>query len=209
MPGFDVILGFFAASLLLGLAPGPDNIFVLTQSALFGARAGVCTTLGLATGICVHTTAVALGIAVIFQNSPLAFNLLKLCGAAYLCWLAWLSMRAGSQQANLSGHGAFPGYAALYRRGIVMNVTNPKVCLFFLAFLPQFCNPAAGNMALQILFLGLLFILATMAVFFPIAALGGRLARWFNKSLKTQIIMHRIAAAVFLGLALALVFLEQ
>ena len=127
----EVLLTFFAASLLLGIAPGPDNIFVLTQSAVSGVRAGLVTTLGLVTGLCVHTTAVALGVAAIFQTSPLAFTILKCAGAAYLLYLAWMSFRAGALLAHTPGGGAaFPGYAALYRRGIVMNVTNPKVTLF-------------------------------------------------------------------------------
>ena len=155
----EVLLTFFAASLLLGIAPGPDNIFVLTQSAVYGVRAGLVTTLGLVTGLCVHTTAVALGVAAIFQTSPLAFTILKCAGAAYLLYLAWMSFRAGALLAHTPGGGAaFPGYAALYRRGIVMNVTNPKVTLFFLAFLPQFCNPALGGVVVQVLTLGTLFM---------------------------------------------------
>ena len=128
----DAMMAFFVAALLLGIAPGPDNIFVLTQSALFGTTAGMVTTLGLVTGLCVHTTAVALGVAAIFQTSPLAFTLLKTAGAGYLLWLAWLSFRAGASTAKIAQGqdggpvgAAFPGYTALYRRGIVMNVTNP------------------------------------------------------------------------------------
>lgn len=203
----DVALAFFAASLLLGIAPGPDNIFVLTQSAVYGAGAGIVTTLGLVTGLCVHTTAVALGVAAIFQSSPLAFTILKTVGAGYLLWLAWLSFKAGAALAITRGDGApFPGFATLYRRGIVMNVTNPKVSLFFLAFLPQFCDPARGSMAMQVLSLGLLFMLATIVVFFSVALLGGRLAVWFNKSPGGQVLVHRAAGLVFVGLAVALLF---
>ena len=203
----DVALAFFAASLLLGIAPGPDNIFVLTQSAVYGAGAGIVTTLGLVTGLCVHTTAVALGVAAIFQSSPLAFTILKTVGAGYLLWLAWLSFKAGAALAITRGDGApFPGFATLYRRGIVMNVTNPKVSLFFLAFLPLFCDPARGSMAMQVLSLGLLFMLATIVVFFSVALLGGRLAVWSNKSPGGQVLVHRAAGLVFVGLAVALLF---
>ena len=203
----EVLLTFFAASLLLGIAPGPDNIFVLTQSAVYGVRAGLATTLGLVTGLCVHTTAVALGVAALFQTSPLAFAILKYVGAAYLLYLAWLSFRAGAllTHAPDGGRTAFPGYGVLYRRGIVMNVTNPKVTLFFLAFLPQFCNPALGGVAGQVLTLGALFMLATILVFFSVAALGGRLALWFNRSRRGQILVHRAAGLVFAALAAALV----
>ena len=194
----DAMMAFFAAALLLSIAPGPDNIFVLTQSALFGVGAGIITTLGLVTGLCVHTTAVALGVAAIFQTSALAFTLLKVAGAGYLLWLAWLSFRAGASTTDVadgaaSGTGSnFPGYMTLYRRGIVMNVTNPKVSLFFLAFLPQFCDPARGSVALQVLSLGVLFMLATIVVFWTVAALGGRLAVWFNRSKRGQVMMQRV-----------------
>lgn len=206
----DAMMAFFAAALLLSIAPGPDNIFVLTQSALFGVGAGIITTLGLVTGLCVHTTAVALGVAAIFQTSALAFTLLKVAGAGYLLWLAWLSFRAGAPTTDVAGGAAsstgsnFPGYMTLYRRGIVMNVTNPKVSLFFLAFLPQFCDPARGSVALQVLSLGGIFMLATIAVFWTVAALGGRLAVWFNRSKRGQIMMQRVAGCVFVGLASAL-----
>ena len=207
----DAMMAFFAAALLLGIAPGPDNIFVLTQSALFGAGAGMVTTLGLVTGLCVHTAAVALGVAAIFQTSALAFTLLKTAGAGYLLWLAWLSFRAGASTADIADSAAsgkasanFPGYMALYRRGIVMNVTNPKVSLFFLAFLPQFCDPARGSVAMQVLSLAGLFMLATIVVFWTVAALGGRLAVWFNRSKRGQIMMQRVAGCVFVGLASAL-----
>ena len=206
----DAMMAFFVAALLLGIAPGPDNIFVLTQSALFGAGAGMVTTLGLVTGLCVHTTAVALGVAAVFQTSALAFTLLKTAGAGYLLWLAWLSFRAGASTEKIAqGDGgpagaAFPGYMALYRRGIVMNVTNPKVSLFFLAFLPQFCDPARGSVAVQVLILGALFMLATIVVFWTVAALGGRLAVWFNQSQRGQIIMQRVAGSIFVAMAAAL-----
>ena len=209
----DAMMAFFAAALLLSIAPGPDNIFVLTQSALFGVGAGIITTLGLVTGLCVHTTAVALGVAAIFQTSALAFTLLKVAGAGYLLWLAWLSFRAGASTTDVADGAAssqgrtgsnFPGYMTLYRRGIVMNVTNPKVSLFFLAFLPQFCDPARGSVALQVLSLGVLFMLATIVVFWTVAALGGRLAVWFNRSKRGQVMMQRVAGCVFVGLASAL-----
>ena len=206
----DAMMAFFAAALLLGIAPGPDNIFVLTQSALFGVGAGIITTLGLVTGLCVHTTAVALGVAAIFQTSALAFTLLKVAGAGYLLWLAWLSFRAGASTTDVADGAAgrtgsnFPGYMTLYRRGIVMNVTNPKVSLFFLAFLPQFCDPARGSVAMQVLSLAGLFMLATIVVFWTVAALGGRLAVWFNRSKRGQIMMQRVAGCVFVGLASAL-----
>ncbi len=202
---WEVISAFCFAAVLLALAPGPDNIFVLTQSALYGARAGICTTLGLMTGIIGHTMAVALGVAVIFQTSPTAFWIVKIIGAAYLVYLAWLTIKSGTSKANLENQ-QFIGNFALYKRGIIMNITNPKVTLFFLALLPQFASPAYGSMPLQMFMLGGLFILSAFVVFGSIAFLGGQLARWFNESPRYQIYMNRATAVIFVGMAGALLF---
>lgn len=203
MISLQTALTFFGIALGLAIAPGPDIIFVLTQSALYGVRAGLVTTLGLMSGLFFHTALVAVGVAAIFQHSPTAFLLLKGAGAAYLLYLAWLSLRSGAVLAQ-GGQGLFIGYAALYRRGVLMNITNPKVTLFFLAFLPQFCSPERGSMVMQIVQLGLLFLLATGIIFGLTALLGGRLALWFNTSPRAQILMHRLAALVFAGLACSL-----
>src|SRR5690606_37931117 len=108
-----------------------------------------------------HTAAVAAGLAAVFAASETAFTLLKLAGAAYLVYLAWGAFRSDGQ-ATHADRPASSGKLALYRRGIIMNLTNPKVSLFFLAFLPQFTSPARGSVALQTLALGALFMLATL-----------------------------------------------
>lgn len=199
----DIVLAFFLASVLLGLSPGPDNIFVLTQSTLHGRGAGLMVTLGLCTGLIVHSLAVAFGAAALFQSSELAFSALKLAGAAYLLYLAWGAFRA--PPASLSSDPvSLPGRLALYRRGIIMNITNPKVSIFFLAFLPQFADPARGPVALQILLLGGLFILATLMVFGAVAIAAGQLRGWLLTSQRVQLWINRLAAAVFVGLALRL-----
>lgn len=199
----DTAILFFSASIALALAPGPDNLFVLTQSALFGRRAGLLVTLGLSTGLLVHTSAVALGVAVIFQTSALAFNALKVAGALYLLYLAWQAFRAGAATLKAT-ESVTVSSRKLYLRGIVMNLTNPKVAIFFLAFLPQFADPAIGPVAVQVVVLGGLFIIATMLVFGAIAFFGGLLASWLSGSDTAQIIMKRIAGLVFVGLALRL-----
>ena len=204
----DTAVLFISASVLLALAPGPDNIFVLTQSMLRGAVAGLLVTLGLCTGLLVHTTAVAFGVAVIFQTSALAFTVLKLTGAAYLLYLSWLAFRAGSSGIDSADKPAL-NHWGLYKRGIIMNITNPKVSIFFLAFLPQFTDPAAGSLSLQLITLGGLFIAAALLVFGLISAMAGRLGRWFNRSQNAEKILHRIAGTVFAGLALKLALTEH
>ena len=204
----EIIMTFFMASVLLGLAPGPDNIFVLTQSTLHGRTAGLIVTLGLCTGLLVHSLAVAFGAAAIFQSSELAFTLLKFAGAAYLLYLAWCIFRAPPASLDTSAVSGPTGWA-LYRRGIIMNITNPKVSIFFLAFLPQFADPSRGSVALQIICLGGLFILATILVFGAVAISAGRLRNWLMRSARTQLWINRLAAAVFVGLALRLATAER
>ena len=203
MISLETFITFFTASVLLGLAPGPDNLFVLTQSALKGSSAGIAVVLGLCTGLIGHSLAVAFGVAVIFQTSTLAFTLLKYVGATYLLYLGWQAFRAKAEQISAQESEDVDRWK-LYRRGIIMNITNPKVSIFFLAFLPQFADPARGPVWIQILLLGALFIGATLPVFGGIALLAGTIGSWLNRSPRTQTIMNKVAGTVFLGLALKL-----
>ena len=209
MPSIETLVAFFGVSVLLALTPGPDNIFVLLQSAQRGWRAGMCVVLGLCLGLVGHTAAVALGLAAVFAASGMAFTVLKVVGAAYLAWLAWGALRAPA-----SVHEAPPGGAAaaggnggalrMVGRGVVMNLTNPKVLVFFLAFLPQFADPAQGGMARQIMLLGLVFMLATLLVFGAIPCFSGAFGALLQRSARAQRLLNRVAGLVFLGLALRL-----
>lgn len=200
---FETLGAFFAASLLLALAPGPDNIFVLTQSALHGKIPGLCVTLGLCTGLLVHTSAVALGMAAVFKASAVAFNLIKILGAGYLIYLAWLAFRASATSLESRNPDVLT-LPKLYLRGIVMNVTNPKVSIFFLAFLPQFADPDRGALTLQMIALGGVFIVATVLVFGSVALLAGAIGQWLKRSPRVQVVMNRVAGVVFVSLALKL-----
>mgnify|MGYP001826508890 FL=1 len=204
----ETVVTFFTASVILALVPGPDNIFVLTQSALHGRVSGLWVTLGLCTGLVVHTTAVALGVAVIFQVSAMAFFLLKIVGACYLLYLAWQAFRVSATQ-TVSGEDCGMSRGRLYRRGIIMNVTNPKVSIFFLAFLPQFADPVRGPLTLQIVMLGFIFIIATVLIFGSVALLAGTIGEWLNTSPKAQLVLNKVAGFVFLGLALKLLATRQ
>jgi threonine/homoserine/homoserine lactone efflux protein len=204
----EVCLSFFGIAVLLALAPGPDNLFVLMQSALWGPRSGLFVVLGLCTGLIGHTLAVAVGLAALFAASATAFTVLKLVGAAYLLYLAWGAIRAHGHSTEHVKPPRRPGLI-LYRRGIIMNLTNPKVSLFFLAFLPQFTSPERGSVALQTLSLGLLFMLATLIVFGGIAYFSGTFGAVMQRSQRAQKILNRAAAVVFLGLAMKLVFMHR
>lgn len=196
----DALFVFIAASLLLALTPGPDNLFVLAQSALYGKKAGLIITLGLCTGLIFHTTLVALGVAVIFQASW-ALNALTVFGATYMLYLAFKMLTApalsSSQPLNLST-------SDLYKRGIIMNSTNPKVTLFFLAFLPQFINADSSTYMSQTLMLGSLFAITTLFVFGCISLAGGSLQTCVKRSPTIQLNLNRTAALVMVFLAISL-----
>jgi threonine/homoserine/homoserine lactone efflux protein len=208
MPPVDVLLMFFISALLLALAPGPDNLFVLAQSMQHGKKAGLAVTVGLCTGLVAHTTAVACGVAALITKSPMAVEALKYCGAAYLLWLAWLSFRAGASDTAAAKMPATP-LLRLYGRGIIMNITNPKVLVFFLAFLPQFASPKYGAMAPQILILGILFMLATIIVFGSVSLLAGTFGSWLKTSQRAQLILNRLAGTLFAALAIKLAFFKN
>ncbi|MGJ3259494.1 MAG: LysE family translocator [Rhodospirillales bacterium] len=204
----DVLSLFVVSSCALALAPGPDNIFVLTQSAMNGRAAGLLVTLGLCTGLLFHTAAVAVGVAAVFATSAIAFTILKIVGAAYLIYLAWGAFRAtGTVQTE--GEGSPIAGAGLYLRGVVMNVTNPKVAIFFLAFLPQFADPARGSVTWQIVLLGAVFMAVTLCVFGTVAWFSGFVGEKIRKSPRVQSTINKVAGVVFLGLAGRLLITER
>ena len=205
---FETIITFLTASILLALAPGPDNIFVLTQSILRGKKAGLIVMLGLCTGLLVHSTAVTLGVAVIFQKSALAFSILKYIGAVYLVYLAWKAFNASAEKINNKSQKEL-STGKLYIRGIIMNITNPKVSIFFLAFLPQFVDPSRGSVSLQLILLGGLFTCSTIFIFSGIALLASTLTQLINKSDSAQKTLNKVAGTVFLVLALKLATTKQ
>ena len=191
---------FLGASLLLAAAPGPDNLFVLAQSAAYGARAGMFVVLGLITGLVFQTAAAALGLAAVVAASPVLFTAIKLVGAAYLADLAVMAWRhpvseGTSQTVSLSG-------MALWRRGVIMNVTNPKVQIFFLSFFPQFVREGTEGDALviQMIIQGVTFMGATLVVFGAVAWGAGSLADRFRRP-KVQLILNRSSAVLFAALA--------
>ena len=203
MLSFDTTLTFFAASVLLALSPGPDNVFVLLHSAVHGRKAGLLVVLGLCSGPLFHTAAVALGLAAVFAASAAAFTALKLLGAGYLLYLAWGAWNAPVGIRDEAGHEAMTPLQT-YLRGVMMNITNPKVAIFFLAFLPQFADPAQGSMALQIVALGAVFMLAALLTFSAVAWFAAGFGQVFKCSHTAQRVLNRVASVVFVGLAVRL-----
>ena len=200
----ETIIAFVTASVVLSLVPGPDNLFVMSNSALKGWRIGFYITLGLCTGLIGHTVLVAIGVSVIFQTSAIAFIGLKVIGACYLLYLAWLSVQ--NKELNLGGTDKNSTNRSYYFTGVIMNLTNPKVALFFLVFLPQFVNTSNDNVTIQIFLLGLLFILSALCVFTSIAYLASFLEDILKKSKTVNKNLNLLAALIYFALAINLFF---
>ena len=200
----ETIIAFVTASVVLSLVPGPDNLFVMSHSALKGWRIGFYITLGLCTGLIGHTILVAIGVSVIFQTSAIAFNGLKIIGACYLLYLAWLSVQ--NKELNLGGTDKNSTNRSYYFTGVIMNLTNPKVALFFLVFLPQFVNTSNDNVTIQIFLLGLLFILSALCIFTSIAYLASFLEDILKKSKTVNRNLNLLAALIYFALAINLYF---
>lgn len=204
------LLLFVTASVILTLAPGPDILFLIAQGVSKGPRAGFATAMGLSTGCLVHTTAAALGASVIFQTSPLAFHALQAAGVVYLLYLAWKTLTEKPQEAH-APNTMSPAVKALYARGFLMNILNPKVALFFLAFLPQFAAPERGPVWLQMAFYGLVFTAQVVLMFGSIGLFAGTVSAWLSRGRLGRARRHMkwVVACVYLTLAIRLAFVES
>lgn len=201
---------FLGASVLLILAPGPDIIFTITRGITNGKRAGVWTAVGLGMGNSVHTLAAAFGITVLLKTSQIAFLIFKILGACYLFYLAFKAIQHRHdifriETSGNSNHGALH----LFAKGFIMNVLNPKVALFFLAFLPQFVNNTAGNVPLQIIVYGMVFILMVIIIFGMFGYFAGSVGQKLLKNEKFSSRMSVVSALVFVGLGLKLAFAQS
>lgn len=200
---------FLVASVLLTLMPGPDNLFVITQSMVYGARRGLLITLGLISGIVVHTSLAATGLALVIQNRPDLYAGLRYVGAAYLLFLAFQAFRhrrdAPAQLAATDQGPTGPERGRWWLRGFVMNVLNPKVTLFFLAFLPRFVPAGAAVPTAHFFLLGALFMAQGLLLFSLFALLAGRLARWLQRP-RRQYVLRWGEVVVLALLAFSLVF---
>ena len=203
---FDLWVSFTIAAAVLAVAPGPDNLFVLLQSAMYGARAGIFVTLGLCVGVFIQTMLAAFGVAAVVAASPTLLMIIQLAGAAYLLYLAWGAWRAPVGNSDGQAADKYPRltYFQLWRRGILMNITNPKVLIFFLAFFPQFIVKGASEnqVMVQMLIMGLTFLVCTLVVFCAIAWCAGTLADRL-RSPKVQNILNKTSAVIFTLLAIS------
>lgn len=204
----DIYL-FLTASILLTLAPGPDNIYIITRGIAQGRSAALAAALGFTTGLIGHTLVVAFGLAAVIRSSALLFGLIKFAGASYLLYLGYRTLRTREPLIAPEASDSLVGLRRVYWQSVLANLLNPKVSLFFLSFLPQFIHPAAGNGELQALFLGGIFMLETLVIFSLIALCSGSLGQWLHTRSAISRHLNHAAGATFIGIGLSLAFSER
>ena len=203
----ELVISFIGASIILSLIPGPDNIFVLTESLTKGQKNGVAISIGLSLGVLVHTLAAATGLSIIIQKSAFVFSIIKYLGAGYLFYLAFMTLREKKTDFKLQSNTVPEEVKikSLIKKGFLMNVLNPKVSLFFIAFLPQFISANGYDITLQMTILGILFMIQAFLIFLLVSFLSSKLTRYVSNP-KFWLITKwsKVCVLSLLGIALLL-----
>ena len=207
MPELNDLLLFIIAGLTLNITPGPDMMFVITRSVAESTRSGIISSLGIAAGSIFHTLAVALGLAALLMAVPAAYEVIKYTGAAYLVYLG-IKTLISKQSLQFDEDKKPVKMHSVFLQAMITNIFNPKVALFFLAFLPQFVNPE-GNITLQLILLGLLFNFNGTIVNILVALSAGRLGKFIKLKLNNSSIFKWITGSVFIGLGIRLALFER
>jgi threonine/homoserine/homoserine lactone efflux protein len=205
MPMLTTLFLLIAMTVLVCIVPGPDMLYIISRSTGQGRSAGVVSCLGIATGGLLQTTAVALGISSVFLVVPIAYDIIKYVGAAYLVYLGirFILSREEMQTSLRDGKADF---RKAFFQGSLTTLLNPKVALFYVAFLPQFVDPTRGHVPLQLLILGLLFNITSLAVDTSVALLASLLGTRLKRRLRAAKLIHLLAGSVLVGLGVRLVF---
>ena len=201
---YETLYAFSIATAALAISPGPDNIYVLTQSLANGKKYGLATTAGLISGCLVHTTLLAFGVSLIIRQSDALFFGIKILGAAYLLYLAFIVFRNDSTLDISDNDGKKRGLFELFKRGFIMNVLNPKVTIFFLAFFPGFLFSDTLSTVWQFYILGLLFMFVSALIFCGIAILSGSLSKFLISNKTIGPVLKWLQIIVFIGIAVYL-----
>lgn len=202
MPDASALAAFAAAALLLAVVPGPAVLYIVTQSVDRGARTGIVSALGVATGGLVHAAAAAIGLSSLLLSSATAFEAVRLAGAAYLVLIGLRRLATRSTAGPVADVPAAGGTQGVYRRGVVVNVLNPKTALFFLAFLPQFVDVGDGRVGLQLGLLGLVFVAIALVSDSAYAVAAGTASAWLRRTRAFSRLQRWVAGSVFVGLGL-------
>jgi threonine/homoserine/homoserine lactone efflux protein len=199
MPGSASLLGFVAAALIILVIPGPGVFYILARSLGQGTRAGLASVLGLSAGALVHVAAATAGLSAILMTSATAFGVVKMLGAGYLIYLGLRTLLASGRGAGLTT--ALPArMSRVFADGVIVSLFNPKLALFFVAFLPQFVEPGRGPVPQQVLLLGLLYVLLALVTDGGYALLASSLRRWLGGRVMQGPLPQYVSGAMYLGL---------
>jgi threonine/homoserine/homoserine lactone efflux protein len=206
---YEILTAFIGATAALAISPGPDNIYVLMQSISHGKKYGLATVAGLISGCLVHTTLLAFGVSALIKANDNLFFAIKLFGALYLFYLAYQVFRSKGD-INMSDEGVpKKGMSQLFRQGFIMNVLNPKVTIFFLAFFPGFLFSDELSTVIQFYVLGLLFMFVSAIIFSLIALLSGMISEYIRGNSKIGVYLKWLQIIVFVGIAVYLLFSDK
>lgn len=200
LPDSALIISFIFSALLLTLAPGPDIVYVAMRGLSQGWRAGLVAALGLITGIFAHITLAGLGLSVILASSPVLFTIIKYAGALYIIYIGWQIVRSGPLNLDEKAHRLSLGQ--IYRQTILMNILNPKVALFFLAFLPQFVDTTTGHTTAQFVFFGFLFQACAFLVMGGMGIFAGAIASALKQNKAVSLYLNRVSGSIVMLLGI-------
>lgn len=206
---FETLFGFVLATSALAISPGPDNIYVLMQSITNGTKFGLATVAGLISGCLVHTTLVAFGVSALIKESDTLFFIIKLFGALYLLFLAYKVFKSDDYVALSNDNVPKKSMGQLFKQGVIMNVLNPKVSIFFLAFFPGFLFSKTLSTVTQFYVLGLLFMLTSLVIFSAIAILSGFISDYLKQHKHIGVTLKWLQIIVFVGIALFIFFQKK
>ncbi len=210
MFGIENYLGFIIAGIILNLTPGADTMYILTRSISQGRKAGIYSVLGIITGALIHTVFASLGLSIILAKSAIAFTIVKYLGVAYLVYLGGKMILDKKALYDTSTQKTISlDLGKIYRQGIFTNVLNPKVALFFLAFLPQFINPEYASGFLPFMILGVTFMTTGTLWCLFLAYASSQITKTLRKNDKIGIIMQKISGLIFIGLGIKLLTQKQ
>ncbi len=198
----ETIIAFITASALLTIMPGPDIVYVLMQSITNGKKHGFATALGLVSGIIIHTSLIAFGVSEILKKSDNVFFIIKLFGALYLFYLAFKVYKASSAIDLNASNTPKKSYLSLFKQGFLMNILNPKVTIFFLAFFPAFINNSLSNVKQQIFILGFVFMLQAFVIFGLVAFLASKMTSFLRNNHTFERNIKIIQIIVFIGIGI-------
>lgn len=211
MIGISNLVMYTIGAALIIVSPGPDFIYVTTRGVAHGKKAGVISAAGISIGLLIHTTLAALGLSALLQTSGIAFQTIKLAGALYLAYLGirmLLEKKALVSRDDSIAKKEINGFS-IFQQGMLTNVLNPKAIITFMAFIPQFINPADGNPTLQVMILGGVIVLLAIVWFGCVGYFSGKMGQWIIQNQFLQRIIQKVSGVVLIGLGLKLAMSEN